>query len=400
MLANLERARDRMARSGLDALVCVLPKNVYYFSDYESDWLFDFPWAACAIVPRETSIPATLIVHDVELTNLAERPSWMPELRIYQARVGAEALPHYDVAENVRHTPDDLRTLELIAATSATASDGLVTAVANVLDEHRLSAATLGYDDLRFSQAVQAMRPASRAQDALSLTTDIRMVKTEAELALLTIAAQNNVAALQNTLASVRVGAMWRDIKQRYFVSAVERDCLPFALYVGAGTRSTGIRPNEDYAIESGDQVCFDAMLTYKRYFGDCQRTAAVGNASAKLEKYWNAVRTAASECYEIMAPGISTAMLHDHAVAVVRAHGIPGFRHAFVHGLGLDHLEIPVSSKQFGTFDLEPGMVVNMDLEVCELGFGGVYFEQTMLITSRGAQPLVPGPIELVRLN
>jgi hypothetical protein len=49
MLLNIERARQLMRRDGLDALVLVEPKNVYYFSDYQSDWLFDFPWVSCVV---------------------------------------------------------------------------------------------------------------------------------------------------------------------------------------------------------------------------------------------------------------------------------------------------------------------------------------------------------------
>ncbi len=396
----MERARGRMTRDRLDALVCVLPKNVYYFSDYESDWLFDFPWAACAIVPRDETIAATLIVHDVELTNLAERPSWMPELRVYRARVGAETFPHYDVAQGAQHTPEDLRTLELMKATDGSAADGLIAATLSALRELGLQVATLGFDDTRFAGAVAAELPRCRTIDAQALSIEIRMVKTSDEIDRLTAAASRNVDAVGDALACVRAGATWGEIKKRYFVAAIERDCMPVALYVGAGSRSTGLRRNDDYPIRSGDQVCLDAMLTHDRYYGDCQRTAIVGPCSKKMEAYWYAVQTAAVECYGLMAPGVSTAALRDRAIATVRSLGISGFRHAFVHGLGLDHLELPVTAMQFGTFDLEAGMVINMDLEVCELGFGGVYFEQTMLVTATGARPLVPAPVELVRRN
>ena len=40
--------------------------------------------------------------------------------------------------------------------------------------------------------------------------------------------------------------------------------------------------------------------------------------------------------------------------------------------------------------------MVVNMDIEVCELGFGGVYFEESMHITSNGSERLYDTPREL----
>ena len=43
--------------------------------------------------------------------------------------------------------------------------------------------------------------------------------------------------------------------------------------------------------------------------------------------------------------------------------------------------------------------MVVNIDLEVHELGFGAVAFEESMLITATGAERLISLPRELITL-
>src|SRR5262249_8853939 len=102
-----------MDREGLDALVAVTAKNVYYLSGYQSDWLFDVMWVSCAILPRREDIPPTLIVHGVELTNLAECPSWMPELRVYYARVCDAALPHYVISKGEDLSPDDKTAVKL-----------------------------------------------------------------------------------------------------------------------------------------------------------------------------------------------------------------------------------------------------------------------------------------------
>ena len=111
-----------MEEAGLEAMVCVQPINVYYASGYESDWLFDYQWAGCAILPLSEHRPATLIVHDVELTNLAEHPSWMPELRVYETQVGDDLFCHYTVDEEAELEESDRKTLALMDATRATAS--------------------------------------------------------------------------------------------------------------------------------------------------------------------------------------------------------------------------------------------------------------------------------------
>ena len=103
---------------------------------------------------------------------------------------------------------------------------------------------------------------------------------------------------------------------------------------------------------------------------------------------------------YGRIGPGVSTAVLRQYAIETVRKHGVPDFQVAFIHGLGLDHIEIPfVAGGRLGVFDLQPGMIINMDMEVHEIGFGGVFFEESMLITERGAERLYGLPREMLQV-
>ena len=400
MLANLPRARELASQAGLDALVCTLPVNVYYLSGYESDWLFDLPWAACAILPLREDLPATLAVHDVELTNLAQKPSWMPGLRVYQASVDGRGTPHYAIDPEAALEPDERRTVELLEATRRTAALGIVECATDALAELGLQGAQAGFDDLRFMRACQGRLPGLQGRDALDLMIRIRMVKTDAEAALMREAARRNGRALKAAIEVARPGALWEEVRRAYQVAAVRQDCAPFCMYVGAGRRSMGLQARHDYAIERDQQLCFDAMLTYRRYFGDVQRTCVLGRPSQRLAKYWRAVADAAEACYEMMRPGLDTGWLRECAIERVRKAGAPGFRHAFVHGLGLEHLEVPRCEGRLGTFALEEGMVVNMDLEICEIGFGGVYLEDTVRIGRDGPEYFYDPPREPIHLE
>jgi hypothetical protein len=44
--------------------------------------------------------------------------------------------------------------------------------------------------------------------------------------------------------------------------------------------------------------------------------------------------------------------------------------------------------------------MVINIDLEVHELGFGAVAFEESMLVTETGAERLISIPRELLQVG
>jgi Xaa-Pro dipeptidase len=400
MLANLARARERLLRDGADAWVCVQPKNVYYLSDYESDWLFDLPWAACAILTADDERESTLVVHDVELTNLAERPSWMPRVRPYFAAVGGRAFAHYAAPDDAELDPLEREVLRIEAEWEPHGDGSCVAAAVAALRRLGLAHARVGFDDLRFRDACTAALPGIQPFDAQPALLWTRQVKTNAELTIMREAAARNQGAIGAALDTVTEGVPWRHVRRAYCVAAASADCAAQSFFVGAGRKSMGLWADMDYPVPRHAPVCLDAMLTYRRYFGDAQRTAVVGEPTAKLERYWNAVSTAAAEAYDAMRPGVSTADLRARAIDTVRRLGVPHFRHAFVHGLGLDHLELPGEGRDFGTFTLEADMVVNMDLEVCELGFGGVYFEQTMRITERGAECLYTMPRELVRLQ
>jgi len=399
MLANLCRARDLAAQKGLDALVCVLPVNVYYLSDYESDWLFDLPWAACAVLPVSEDTPAALIVHDVELTNLAVKPTWMPELRVYQASIGGSRMAHYTIADDAELTDSEQATVALMERTQSSAAGSILDSLSETLAYLELDHGVLGFDDLRFTREFLAEVPSATCIDAFDVLRHIRLVKTEQELAIMQEAAARNQAALEAAVEVARPGNAWSEVRRRYHVAAAEQDCLPFCVYVGAGRRSMGLQADHEYRIGHNEQICFDAMLTYERYFGDVQRTYVTGSPGAKLSRYWRAIRAAARECYSMMEPGVNTGDIRAEALRIVRGAGISDFRHAFVHGLGLEHLELPGGDGGFGTFDLEEGMVVNMDLEVCEIGFGGIYFEDTVRVTSEGPEFFYDLPRELIQV-
>ncbi|MFZ9690275.1 MAG: M24 family metallopeptidase [Phycisphaerales bacterium] len=400
MLLNASRAQREMAQRGLDVLLCVAPKNVYYLSDHHSDWMFDVRWTGAAALPRTSSdAPPCLFVHDVELTALAEQPSWMPTLRTWTATVCGESVPHFSIREGSEPDQLERRTLELLAQTSKTARGDLLAACAAYLREFFPADAYVGCDDPEFTAELRAHCPALRLADARPVLATIRAIKTDAELALMREAARRNQRALLTAAAAARPGVSWAEVHRAYRREAVEQDCRPVSMYVGAGRRSMGLHADERYVIQAGDQLCFDAMLTYHNYFGDLQRTFVVGEPSSALRDAWAAIGAAAQACYAHLRPGVNTAQLRQMALDLVHARGLGGFRHAFVHGLGLDHIEHPAGRAGFEPFTLEAGMVVNMDLEFCEIGFGGVYFEDSVIIREDEPERLYSVPRALIPL-
>jgi len=55
------------------------------------------------------------------------------------------------------------------------------------------------------------------------------------------------------------------------------------------------------------------------------------------------------------------------------------------------------IAGGQLGDFKILENMVLNFDMELHEIGWGGMFFEESMLITRNGAERLYDLPRELL---
>ncbi|WP_446831611.1 M24 family metallopeptidase [Candidatus Foliamicus sp.] len=401
MLLNRERAMELMEREGLDALIAVTPNNVLYLSDFDTDFLYDVPWVACAILPRDPDIPPCLVATEIEAAVLVQRPSWMPDQRLYYFGLYGGVLKVHTFAEDTALEGEDLAIRQMVAGLEAKPYAGIAGAVCAMLSESGLDKGRLGFDDTRFAGVLGDAVAQAEVVDAGNLLIEIRMVKTPDEITILKQAAVKNEAALRTALAAIREGATWNEVYTAYEVAVVEQGAHPFATFNGAGPMSAGAgRPERDYVIQPGDQVCFDSMMKWRRYMGDAQRTAVLGEASPKMERYWRAYAAGIQEAYSQLRPGIQTGELRDRVIRAVRAAGLPSFTLAFTHGIGLDHIEVPfIAGGNLGDFRIEENMVLNIDMELHEIGWGGMFFEESMRITANGAERLYTLERDLIRL-
>jgi Xaa-Pro dipeptidase len=401
MLLNKDRALALMQEQNLDALIAVASPNVYYLSDYDAAEPKDVPWTAVAILPRDPDTEPALILPDLELSLFVERSSWMP-VQAYHFAFDNESIAVFDtsVDEPLDEVDSKINTL-LSDALTANGSPGSIRATARALRRMGLSSARLGFDDVRFGHAVQDVLKNIQPVDAAESLVRIRMVKSAEELTLMRRAAKINQGAIEAAIAAAIAGVSWPEVPHAWRQNLLAQKARPFSMLGGVGPKGAGpLRSSTSYPIQPGVPIAFAAMLTYQGYFAVLQRTCVIGEPPPKLKRYWSAIQTGALATYEKLAPGVSTATIRALAVDTIRQAGQGQFRIAIVHGLGLEHIEIPGAwGGRLHSFTLEPGMVINIDLEVHELGFGAVVFEESILITESGAERLISLPRELIQL-
>ena len=401
MLLNRERALEIMDREGLDALVAVTANNVYYLSDFETDFLYDVPWVACAILPRDPSVPACLIVTEIEAAVLVQRPTWMPEVKMYFFGIYGGVLKVHTFHQRDSLTGEDRAISDMVAQAERTGYAGIAEAASAAIRERGLGGARIGLDDTRFAGLLGDTLSNASVVDATNLLLEIRMVKTADEIAILREAARKNQCAMEAAIAAIRDGATWYEVSNAYEIEVARQGARVFASFNGAGLRSAGAaRPDARYPIQPGDQVCFDSMLKWRRYMGDAQRSVVLGEAPLRLRKAWDAYAAGIAEAYDTLRPGIATGELRDRTIRTVRDNGLPSFALAFSHGIGLDHIEVPfIAGGTLGDFPVQQNMVLNIDMELHEIGWGGLFFEESMLVTATGAERLYTLPRALIEV-
>lgn len=401
MLLNREYANEIMDREGLDALIAVTPNNVVYLSDYETDFLYDVPWLACAILPRSPDVAPCLITTEIEAVILHEKPTWMSDVRLYYFGIYGGVLKVHTFADIQDWTDEEIAIKNMVNKTQKQNYVGVFETTAAALKEMGLSNARLGFDDVRFADALGDVVDKATISDATNLLFEIRMIKTNDEINILKTAAKKNQKSMERAISEIKEGATWGDIVKAYETSVAQEGGRVLASFNGAGRKSAGAgRFYKDYPIKEGDQICFDSMMRWQRYMGDCQRTVVLGEPSKKMQEYWNGFKSGIDEVYNIMKPGLSTADLRNKAISTVKKNGCPSFELAFIHGIGLDHIEVPfIAGGTLGDFPIKENMVLNMDFELHEIGWGGMFFEETMLITNNGAERLYSLPRELIRV-
>jgi len=407
-LLNLPRAREIMARERIDGLIARLPINVYYLSGYwgllMSAERFDASFFA--VLPASEDQPAALVLPSMELRRLvAQGGTWMPETFIFtrpedeQDQIAVDGLPYggWPIRAGAELTQLEQRGIEATKAQVGRVSGNARGALARAVRAAGLESASVVCDDVRVADWLDSAGLTDvRCREDSNVFNRIRLVKTEAELALMRKAAIINEVAARKAAAAFREGAQWQEIEAVYAAAMAAAGGRASYLMCGAGGPRTG-------RLQKGEPMFIDALGTYAQYHGDFGRCVVIGEADeltrqrhAALVGGWNAAA-------ELLRPGIRYSELSNAVIAAVRAAGLPGFIYATPHSVGLEHTDDPktVGGQQGATADtlLEEGMVLNIDMPFTEIGWGSVHLEDTVRITADGFESLTSDDLDIIEV-
>jgi len=221
---------------------------------------------------------------------------------------------------------------------------------------------------------------------APGLVEQLRMVKDEHEIALLTSACAAADRALADLVAAggLRPGRteqqVARDLEWRMFEHGA--DGIAFETIVAAGANSAIPHHRPTGAVlASGDFVKLDFGAQIGGYHSDMTRTYVLDRVSDWQRDVYDLVLRAQRAGREALAPGVACADV-DAAARTVIADAGHGelFLHGLGHGVGLEIHEAPgIGAAAPGT--LVAGAAVTVEPGVYFAGRGGVRIEDTLVV-------------------
>ena len=248
--------------------------------------------------------------------------------------------------------------------------------------------------------ALQQALPGAEFIDVHGEISQVRLHKTPGEIELQRRAIRISEAALEATLAEVKVGMTETEVEaillRNLFTHGA--DGLSFAPIVAAGDNAAKphAHARPDYRLKPGDPLLIDFGGTYQGYSADITRTFFIRHVSDYDRAFYETVLAANAKGREISRPGITASDVDDAVLTVLEQSQFAQFcRHKTGHGLGLDVHEAPQimrGNKQV----LEPGMVFTIEPGLYRDGEAGVRIEDDVVVTETGIECLTSFPRDL----
>lgn len=408
LLVNKARAIRVLEEQNLDGMIALNPINVYYLGNtlpigVKMRW--EFP--AFATFARDANQPNFLITTTAMAWEIANGEREVPALICYggaqnwQDYVNASdaqkkiepkgAARAFPVKEGAVLTAREKAWVETHAKYYANAAPTPAWALVRALKQSGLTKGRIAVDDMRIKYLLEEIGQADGITfvPGDSVFRAIRMVKSDAEIALMRVAGKNNGDAAMAAMKAVQPGMKYDDVERLFRAELAARgNDLTFLV---CGTTLGGPPDGE---LKVGRPFLMDCVSRFREYHGDFARTIILGDPPKDVLARAAANKMAREAAFAEIKPGAKFRDIEKIARDVMVKNGIP--ESAIVsnlHSVGLQHTDQPVR------FDvpfnvrpdlvLEENMTVTLDLPYVEIGWGAGHNEDLIRITKTGYEPL-----------
>mgnify|MGYP000047012001 CR=1 FL=1 len=352
---RISKLRNWMAERRVDAAVISPGSNMRYLSGTEN--------AGMMVIPLDGE--PFLIAQYAFGDGLAEEESFL-EVRIVKPKYGLSAK-------------------EVVKA-------DLAKAAVEWLKESGVKVRRLAVEKSKEGKFLRDLRKAfKRARrrvlfiDLSNVLRDMRAVKSEEEVKLIEESAKIAIAAFEDAVEQLREGASEAEIANRLEYAIRERGAegpsFDSIVAFGEHTYNAHHVPTSR-RLKKGELVLFDFGARFKGYCSDMTRTFVFGREpTAGLRERMEAVISAQQAALGVIRGGVRIEVPDIEARKALTNRGLAEeFVHSLGHGVGLDIHEYPrLLVGQEG--ELKEGMTVTVEPGIYIKGWGGIRFEDTVVV-------------------
>lgn len=376
-LDRLDRTRREMKQARLDALVCRLPENVVYLTDY-------WPHHGFSVAILPSSGKPVLFLPEVEAEYVT--PDWCEPTTF-----GWGLLKDRDLYQNYR---------ELLARVKSTlglkgSRVGVEMSFEVVAPSYR--AAEPVVPARPWAQVLAEVFSDCQLVDATDFLQTVRSVKSSYELTKLRVANEIAEMGMKEFLTQLKpgmtesqVGAVVEaKIRSEGPGHKGARLVRPMA-EVGTGpvgsTKGTLLVPSTTRKVGKGDIVMVELATVVDGYWSDLTYCAVAGTPSPRQVEIYNRVLEAEQAAAHELRPGAPASAPDSAARKVLAKDGLDKyFVHITGHGVGLRYHEFIPFLVPGETSPLQEGMVTSVEPGVYIEGFGGIRIEDNVAVGSQG---------------
>lgn len=228
---------------------------------------------------------------------------------------------------------------------------------------------------------------------------DLRRIKDDAEIALISRAATIADIALLTVVSDGLLGKSERQIRNQldHLMKEGGADAVAFETIVATGTN--GARPHHepsDAVVEDGHGVVIDFGAMVDGYKSDMTRTIRVGGVSGEYQQMFDLVIEAEAAGIATVKAGVLGSSVDAAARAVFFREGVDHeYVHGTGHGIGLYVHEQPILSPRCSAV-LGANEVVTVEPGLYRGGVGGVRIEDLVVVTGDSCRILTHTPKDL----
>lgn len=232
-----------------------------------------------------------------------------------------------------------------------------------------------------------------RISSAEKLIRDLRMIKSEAEIAQLQYAMDLTMQVQKAAAAIMRPGIATAEVE--HFINEAHKKLgIPtgsFFCIVLFGKDSSfphGVKSPK--ALEEGDIVLVDTGCRYNGYLSDITRTYIYGSPTEYQKSIWNTEKSAQIEALTASQLGASCGQIDEKVREYLKKEGLgpdyklPGLPHRTGHGIGLDIHEHPYILKA-NDIKIQPGLTFSVEPMIVVPEQFGIRLEDHIWISAEG---------------